>query len=115
MVAAEPVLDAKGEIVATLSASDIRGMTKENMKDLMLPVVDFLKKRSGTDSLRKQEVVSTNFPLGKAINKLLDAGIHRLWIVGEGEAGVSKNVAAVMSFTDIIRKVSKFNISRHHK
>lgn len=32
-----------GKVVATLSASDVRGMNVEGIKDLSLPVLDYLK------------------------------------------------------------------------
>ncbi len=38
--------------------------------------------------------------MGSAINKLVEAQVHRLWITGEGEKPVS-----VLSLTDVIRAV----------
>jgi hypothetical protein len=42
-VLAVPVVSDDGTVVATLSASDLRGLNSEMIKDLKLPVLDFLK------------------------------------------------------------------------
>lgn len=42
-VTAVPVLNAQGQVVATLSASDLRGLAPLSLKDLLLPVDQFLE------------------------------------------------------------------------
>lgn len=37
-----PVVDKEGKIITSLSASDVRGLTKEKMRSLLLPVEEYL-------------------------------------------------------------------------
>mmetsp|Transcript_14184 Transcript_14184/g.19689 ORF Transcript_14184/g.19689 Transcript_14184/m.19689 type:complete len:398 (+) Transcript_14184:229-1422(+) len=110
-IPAVPVVDEKGRLLATLSASDMRGMTKESLPDLMLPIMEFLKLKTGNRSVRPSEAVTLKVPLRIAIEKLLHAGIHRLWIVDDEDE--QNKVGNVLSMTDIIRKFVSFNLKRH--
>ncbi len=45
-VAAMPVVDGQGRLVATLSSGMLRGLRPEHASDLSLPVGEFIKKHS---------------------------------------------------------------------
>jgi len=100
-VSAVAVVDENGKLVDTLSASDLRGCAEENLHSLTMPVREFLashprQRPAGGEILR---CAPTDL-LGSAINKLVEAQVHRLWITDEGEKPVS-----VLSLTDVIRAV----------
>uniref|UniRef100_A0A7S3YT20 CBS domain-containing protein n=3 Tax=Lotharella globosa TaxID=91324 RepID=A0A7S3YT20_9EUKA len=109
-VSAVPVVDAQGNLVATLSGSDMRGLTTDNLEDLMLPVAEYLKKRSGGE-LRAPEKVTMDTPFKEALEKMLWAGIHRLWVTGNKGA----KVEGVLSMTDIAHRFATFDLRRHSK
>jgi CBS domain-containing protein len=101
-LSALPVVNAEGKLVETLSASDFRHVSLENFKDVLLPVVDFLKKERG---LFKQTLVTAKAdePLYSVVDKLLLTGVHRVWVVdGEGKP------TGVVSLTDIIKSFSAY-------
>lgn len=95
-VAALPVVDENGSIITTLSASDLRGLTKAEVENLSLPVLEYLKgRRNG-----RLTVPVTCFPtdnLFLMMMKALAAQVHRLWVVD------SKNTPiGVVSLSDMI-------------
>jgi len=96
-VSALAVLDENHKLVGNLSASDLRGINDQNLRELMHPVHQFLA-RAGS----KNQVIRCfhEDKLGDAINKLLENHVHRLWMTdGQGKP------VGVLSLTDVIRTV----------
>jgi 5'-AMP-activated protein kinase regulatory gamma subunit len=91
------VLDQQQRLVGTLSASDLRGISDENLNRLTQPVKQFLQltDRKAPDTLIR---CSPNEKLDLAINKLVEAKVHRLWVTDENEKPIG-----VLALTDIIR------------
>lgn len=79
-----PIVSHNGEVVGNLSASDMRGVTVDNLKSISLPVYEFLEKmgRSPDDTIKVDQVrtLSLEESLESAMEKLLKLKIHRLWV-----------------------------------
>jgi len=73
------VLDQRGKIVATLSASDLRGMTDDNLKTILLPVMEFLPIMTGSKG--SPLTCFENDQLIAVIKKILKASTRRCWLV----------------------------------
>lgn len=101
-----PVVNDAGELVATISGSDLRGMGPTTMKNLLLPCLEFLDKQS---NYRKniQLKIKPSGSLREAIVKILDGKVHHLWITDGATSNVK--VRGVLAMTDIISKLSKFD------
>jgi len=98
-VTALAVVDASGKLVGTLSASDLRSLDLNNLKDIQLPVLEFLKKYS-----RKSLSPLTIQPAQKvqdAILCMLRNRVHRLWLVDDKFLPVG-----CVSMADILSKLS---------
>jgi 5'-AMP-activated protein kinase regulatory gamma subunit len=98
-VSALAILDKQQKLVGTISASDLRGITDESLNRLTQPVLDFLK---GTERKAPSTLVrcSPDEKLDMAINKLVEAKVHRLWVTDENERPIG-----VLALTDVIRTV----------
>ena len=79
-----PIVNHNGEVVGNLSASDMRGVTLENLKSISLPVYEFLEKmgRKPEDVVKVDQIrtLSLNESLDSAMEKILKLQIHRLWV-----------------------------------
>jgi len=74
------VLDREGRIVATLSASDLRGMSDDKIKTVLLPVMEFFPAMTGMRPLAPL----TCYPddsLVETMKKILKASTRRCWVV----------------------------------
>ncbi|KAJ3387832.1 hypothetical protein HDU92_001784, partial [Lobulomyces angularis] len=92
-VSAVAVVNAKGELIANLSASDLRGMTKERMEDLLLPVFDFLEKTSskrGIKKVRPDQIISVTDDelVTKVLDTMISKDLHRVWVVDDRDIPV---------------------------
>ncbi|TPX58939.1 hypothetical protein CcCBS67573_g09120 [Chytriomyces confervae] len=96
-VSAVAIVSRHGEIVANLSASDLRGVTGdlESLQSFLLPVFEFLETRSGKrglGSLKADQLkcVDREHAFGQAVKTVLEEGIHRVWVQDSAEipAGV---------------------------
>ncbi|KAI8847330.1 hypothetical protein BC829DRAFT_247431 [Chytridium lagenaria] len=78
-VSALPVVDKDGKVVDSLSASDLRGMSEDTLKNVMLPVREFVK----ISSTHKELTVSLteNNTLNDALKIMVDTNVHRVWIL----------------------------------
>jgi len=95
-VSAVAIVGKTGNLVANLSASDIKGLKHDNFSRLLLPVMEFLK---GTTSKKCAPITCRLFSsIETVILKLSLFRIHRLWIVDEKE-----NPIGVISLTDIMK------------
>jgi len=88
-----------GEIIANLSASDLRGISSENISDVSLPVIDYLKKRKGANNV-KALVVTMENTLLDVMQLIVENKIHRLWIV---ESKEHPKPVGVVTLTDIFK------------
>ncbi|KAI9106067.1 hypothetical protein DFS34DRAFT_574486 [Phlyctochytrium arcticum] len=82
-VAAVPVLDGDGKIVANLSASDLRGITRIGLSDLKKPVLEYLK--STSKQVKLPVVITPEDSLKSVLHLLVDHHIHRVWVVEKSE------------------------------
>eukprot|EP01118_Nematostelium_gracile_P012311 TRINITY_DN4481_c0_g1_i1.p1 TRINITY_DN4481_c0_g1~~TRINITY_DN4481_c0_g1_i1.p1 ORF type:complete len:345 (-),score=84.44 TRINITY_DN4481_c0_g1_i1:3-1037(-) len=74
------VLDRDGVLISTLTASDLRGIDSENLKDLVLPVTEFLEKRIPY-TIQNSITCKNDETLGDTMRKLLEGKKHECWIV----------------------------------
>jgi len=67
-----------GELIGTLSSTDMRHITRDTLHLLQLPVVDFLK---ACKLQRKPITCSPDSKLSDCIELMAKNGIHRVWVV----------------------------------
>lgn len=97
-VGAVPVLDDKGALVTTFSASDLRHVPSRKTGVSDESVGQWLK-RHRAGHLRKPATVSLDHTLEEAIHRLLLARVHRLWVVEKP----GHKVQGLLSVTHILR------------
>jgi len=107
-LSALPVLDPDTNgLVDTLSASDFRGVQKETLRLLLLPVVSFLSlsraKPRQKITVHQNVVASPDEKFAAVIERIVNSGVHRLWIINSDETPIG-----VISLTDIIRQFSSY-------
>jgi len=102
-VHALPVLDRNGDLVATLSVSDLRGMNKDTFGWLLLPVLDFLSSVSSVRPLITARPLST---LGEVIYKVCYGHVHRAWVVENDK------ICGVVTIGDIVAKMSPLEFNQ---
>jgi CBS domain-containing protein len=95
------VLDLDGHLVASLSASDLRGMTNEKLKLILLPAPEFFFAMSGTKP-PPPLTCTLEEPLSDVMKKILKATTRRCWLVDEtvrpqGLVSMGKIIFAVLS------------------
>jgi len=97
------VLDDSGRLVGHLSASDLRGVTSENLNTISLPVLQFLAKVSPG---RPNQLItcSTSDSYLDAMMRILKARVHQCWMLGTDNTPVgcltmSKIILIVLGFT----------------
>jgi CBS domain-containing protein len=97
------VVDAQKKLVANLSASDLRGINRENLEMLIKPVYKFLEetcKQRSKESLKPDQVLSVEEDKAsvlKVINSCLQNGVHRVYITDEVDT-----VTGVITLTDFL-------------
>jgi len=96
-ISAVAIVDEAGRLVGTISASDLKGITKEKFIPLVIPVEDFLKARHKPGALS----CFMHTTLGQVTQVIATTGLHRVFVVDE-----SKKVISVVSLTDILRTLS---------
>jgi len=95
-ISALPILNVDGQLVATFSASDLRGIQSSDFVNLLLPVKEFLKIYS-----RKSLFPLTCFPIDTleyVIYKIAATKVHRLWCVDD-----RNHLLGVLSITDVMK------------
>jgi len=107
-VPAVAVVDDKEKLISTLSASDLRGMTARRLKEAIKPIREFLLSTRGF--VRDPLTIKLEDTLDMAMNRVLNEGVHRLWVVDQ----VGKPVGCV-SLTDIISVFMPINNNSHSK
>jgi len=101
-IQAAPVVDSSNRIVATLSVSDLRGITKESFKNLLLPVLDFLRTRG---ELKPPVVCTPKDTLAAVVQKIIQHKIHRVWVVKDEQ---SLDFVNIVALSDIIKTFAPF-------
>ncbi|KAJ1554772.1 hypothetical protein HK405_004096 [Cladochytrium tenue] len=105
-VLALPILDGAGLVVATLSASDLRGLSADSVDWVRLNVLEFLKKMQGTRGVPRVQLEPTvsltpSDTLQDALALLVERDVHRAWILD----GMLRPVG-VVSQSDILAAVT---------
>jgi len=77
------VVDGNGVLVASLSASDLRGLTDEKLKGIVLPVLDFFRVMNGSKGAPPPLTCMANEPLLDVTRKILKSSNRRCWMVDE--------------------------------
>lgn len=109
-VRAVPVLSRDGQLVSTLSLSDLRGYYRRptdftkivNGVPKMTTVGEYLI--SCQNPMRAPITVAPTDPLSSALQKMIDHKVHRVWIYQE-PTKFRSGLAGVVSMTDIIRAI----------
>lgn len=103
-LSAIPILNEQGELVGNLSASDARRVGVDEIPNLLLPVLDYVKLHQYAPSSRTSHTflmcVTPQHSLGDVINMCVQNQVHRCWII---HPRAQKQVIGVISLTDIIR------------
>ncbi|KAJ1984476.1 hypothetical protein H4R34_000623 [Dimargaris verticillata] len=93
---AAAVVDSDGTIVGNLSASDLRGLTEENLALLNRPVMDFLQHLSPN---RPAPVTVTASDTLKTVMAKIHANhVHRTWVVDHANQPIT-----VITLTDLLQ------------
>jgi CBS domain-containing protein len=98
-VAVVSVVD--GHLVANLSASDVRGVTSENVRDVQEPVMSFL-----TRHYQKPYHPVTSYASEKlydVVLKMITAKVHRVWVVDAAYKPIG-----IVTISDILSKMHSF-------
>lgn len=89
------VIDDHGKLISQLSTSNLRGLKGENLNDLLLPVMDFVKsKETARDHTITCKEDST---LREIMHTALTSKTHRVWLVQSN--GIP---TGVVSFSGIV-------------
>jgi len=99
-ITALPIVNKEGKLITTLSSSDTRGLNRKNLGDIMLTILDYLKKRHG--ELIHPITCFSSDTLEEIITKILVGKVHRVWVINSQE-----KVMGVISNTDILRVIGE--------
>jgi CBS domain-containing protein len=103
-LSALPVVDKEGKLIGNFSASDLKGLNRKNLGILLMPVLEFLKKRAEPEDNFSCErslhplTLTKDSHIDDAIFKMVATRVHRLWVVD----GQHKPVG-VVSLTDLMK------------
>jgi CBS domain-containing protein len=106
-VTAIPVVDKNNQVVATLSASELRGIAPAHLHDLLLPVEKFVEARAASTKHHHASQITVDAEKGTlrdVIVKLGDAKVHHVWVTqSDGK------LSGVVSMTDLMSKFSPYD------
>lgn len=94
------VIDSTGKLAGNLSASDCKGLYKEQFPSFLLPVGDYLEKHS-PGSLNPI-CATENTTLIEVINEMVDNHIHHLYVIEDFKP------VGIISATDIMKSIRDF-------
>eukprot|EP00211_Chloroparvula_japonica_P008069 CAMPEP_0119122392 /NCGR_PEP_ID=MMETSP1310-20130426/2661_1 /TAXON_ID=464262 /ORGANISM="Genus nov. species nov., Strain RCC2339" /LENGTH=306 /DNA_ID=CAMNT_0007112041 /DNA_START=52 /DNA_END=968 /DNA_ORIENTATION=- len=97
-----PVCEENGSLVTQLSASDLRGLDRASVAQLLEPVGKFLEGRYG--AVVKPITVFPHDPTEKALTAMVGASVHRVWVID-----AQNRATGVVSLTDVLCKFSPFD------
>jgi CBS domain-containing protein len=95
-----PVVDKDGVLKATLSASDLRGLTSNLIQRVLFPIETFFKE-SRRGYVPKPVWIQENNTLGEAMNLMIIGHVHQVWIVN----GMTFKPIGVVTMSDVIREI----------
>jgi CBS domain-containing protein len=114
-VPAVPVVDTNGTLIATFSASNLKGISKGTFTQLLFPILEFLGQQDNTKpfqvaiqhqkSLHPVTCTASN-TWEEVIRLLIVNRIHRVWLVDN----LNKPVG-VVSIGDILRSLKEYQDS----
>lgn len=82
-VSAVCVVASNGEIIANVSASDIRGLRQDRLHLLLQPVLVFLLQQTGL--IRRPLTCAPDVSLGHVLSTMAREAVHRVWVVDDEE------------------------------
>jgi CBS domain-containing protein len=82
-VAGVAIIDDNGKLVANISASDLRGMTRTNFQALFRPVREFLERDRRRGWWQKPHCCEETDTLDKVFLNFATRGVHRLYTVDD--------------------------------
>jgi 5'-AMP-activated protein kinase regulatory gamma subunit len=94
-VSALAICNEAGQLVDNLSATDLRGLGRDDIPNILEPIGKFFL----THGIMRKKTISTTLPnatLGKVLTLLVKNNVHRVWIVDD-----DKHPIGVVSRTDI--------------
>lgn len=94
------VIDDEGKLVANVSLSDLRGLTKESFAALYAPVLEFLAARQPDGALPELVALRAGEPgttIGACAELMVSKHIHRVWLIDEAGRAVGH-----VSTTDVL-------------
>jgi CBS domain-containing protein len=96
-----PVIDRQGNVICNLSASDLRGITLNNIKSLSKPVYEYLEtmKHRGQVKVDQLRTVEQQDTIEKVVKMFVSNKIHRMWVTQDD----TEKLSAVISLTDILK------------
>jgi len=99
ITAVAPV-DQEGALVGNFSASDFRGLFREQLPSFLLPVKDFLKKHSPSSltPVKTKKVMT----IGEVLKELVSNHVHQMWIVDKDSHPIG-----IISLTCIISSITR--------
>jgi len=92
------IIDEKGQIVNNISASDAKGLTKENFWNLNLPIEKVLDLQNKLPPV----TCKPDITLGQLLQKLADYKVHRIFVVNEQNQPTN-----VITLTTLMRQFSQ--------
>jgi CBS domain-containing protein len=106
IISAVPIVDDNGALVATFSASNLKGITPSSFANLLLPVVQYLKWQPETTFLGSLQNAKSLNPITvtewstfeEVVFKLAATRVHRLWVVDDDNKPIG-----VISLGDVFR------------
>jgi CBS domain-containing protein len=93
-VSALAICNEAGQLVDNLSATDLRGLGRDDIPNILEPIGKFFL----THGIMRKKTISTTLPttLGKVLTLLVKNNVHRVWIVDADQHPIG-----VVSRTDI--------------
>merc|ERR1712000_214373 len=93
-----PVVDESNVVVATISAADVRGLTVDNIGDVLKPVLKFLES-ANNGTIDPPMTCTSDESLANVMRKLI-SGYHRhMWVVdSEGKIVNAVTLSDVIDF-----------------
>lgn len=98
-VPAVAVVNETGSLIATLSSSDLRGLSQSNFSKVLLPVLEFLSFKHKEEKKVQITCVPSSTVMEVA-KKMLGSAIHRVWVVNND---AESRPIGVVSQTDIVK------------
>jgi len=92
-----PIVDEHSKFITSLSVSDLRGLSEDNIQNLVLPVLEFKEKHK-----KVAITITANALFETVVMKLATNAVHRLYVVDS--VGTLKGVVAL---TDICKALAK--------